>query len=151
MALPSEIPVLQTLVDDWRHRALVAGQFSVEGEWNSVAARAAGQAEVFRVCADALAAALVASSRTREAPRTDITHARELMKGWIEEDISAPPTPPPAPTPCEGDCNPYVSTCGAKFCTYEEMAAHERTCSALPAPPVEPERMNPRARQLHLS
>ncbi len=26
--------------------------------------------------------------------------------------------------PCNSGCNPYIAACGAKFCTYEEMAAH---------------------------
>lgn len=30
--------------------------------------------------------------------------------------------------PCEGDCNPFIAPCGARFCTYEDMAAHARTC-----------------------
>jgi len=32
------------------------------------------------------------------------------------------------PASCEGDCNPYTAPCGARFCTYEEMAAHARMC-----------------------
>jgi hypothetical protein len=47
-----------------------------------------------------------------------------------------PPTPP-----CNSDCNPYRSPCGATFCTYEEMAAHitrEHPGAVLPDPPVQP-------------
>lgn len=25
---------------------------------------------------------------------------------------------------CEGTCNPHLASCGARFCTYEEMTAH---------------------------
>ena len=30
--------------------------------------------------------------------------------------------------PCEGTSNPFVSSCGAKFETFEEMQEHNRTC-----------------------
>lgn len=42
----------------------------------------------------------------------------------------------PTPQGCEGDCNPHTAPCGAKFCTYEEMAAHR--CVA-PAPVETPQ------------
>lgn len=31
-----------------------------------------------------------------------------------------------APRSHAGDCNPHVAPCGARFCTYEEMASHMR-------------------------
>jgi hypothetical protein len=37
---------------------------------------------------------------------------------------------PPVVSQCEGTCNHYTSRCGAQFCTYEEMAAHNRECRA---------------------
>lgn len=37
---------------------------------------------------------------------------------------------------CESECNPYSATCGAKFCTYGAMAAHERTHTAETVPPA---------------
>lgn len=41
---------------------------------------------------------------------------------------------------CESECNPHEARCGAKFCTYEDMAAHEKTHSgeASPSRPMAP-------------
>jgi len=46
------------------------------------------------------------------------------------------------PVPCDdGDCNPYVAYCGARFCTYEGMSQHKQKCptglTAYPADPVD--------------
>lgn len=49
------------------------------------------------------------------------------------ETASAPPEMPQPPK-CEGDCNPHCASCGAKFCTYEAMAEHQRECRAAGAP-----------------
>jgi hypothetical protein len=36
-------------------------------------------------------------------------------------------TPSHTPEACEVRCNPYSASCGAQFCSYEEMAEHEET------------------------
>ena len=48
--------------------------------------------------------------------------------------VKSPPTavePTPEPETCASECNPYMSRCGAKFCTFEDMAAHEQECKRL--------------------
>lgn len=42
-------------------------------------------------------------------------------------------------TACEGDCNPHVARCGAKFCTYEDMADHDQYCAKAGEPAPAPE------------
>jgi hypothetical protein len=46
----------------------------------------------------------------------------------------------PSPSPCEGDCNPFVATCGARFCSYEAMTHHEWSRRQSPAAGRAPER-----------
>jgi len=29
----------------------------------------------------------------------------------------------------QGTCNPYIASCGAEFCDYEEMLQHQRACA----------------------
>jgi len=45
---------------------------------------------------------------------------------------------PPEPSH-EGTCNPFSSPCGARFCAYEEMAHHAKTCSSRPSQTPEPQ------------
>jgi len=47
------------------------------------------------------------------------------------EALSTPVDPTPEPETCTSECNPYMSRCGAKFCTFEDMAAHEQECKRL--------------------
>ncbi len=46
--------------------------------------------------------------------------------------------PEPATT-CESDCNPYLARCGARFCSYEAMAIHERGCASGPSTTPKPQ------------
>lgn len=73
---------------------------------------------------------------------TQLAEQRAEMTGCLSEAFQAIPAcydtpadlrallpvPPLLPSTCEGDCNPFVSTCGVKFCEYEAMAAHDRLC-----------------------
>jgi hypothetical protein len=45
-----------------------------------------------------------------------------------------------AEPPCDGDCNPYIASCGAGFCSFEDMAAHNAKHQAYPPPAPASER-----------
>ncbi len=52
-----------------------------------------------------------------------------LGSGWMAcaDDLSALLRSTPPESTCESECNPFHASCGALFCTYEDMAHHEKT------------------------
>lgn len=46
---------------------------------------------------------------------------------------------------CEGDCNPFGTPCGAKFCTYEAMQEHAHRCQVVAPEASGPAALAPRA------
>lgn len=56
------------------------------------------------------------------------------LRDWLRSRRASTPSPvepTPEPETCASECNPYMSRCGAKFCTFEDMAAHEQECKRL--------------------
>ena len=51
----------------------------------------------------------------------------------IDAALSSPSTQEPQ-TVCEGECNPYMSKCGAKFCDYQGAWAHDEVCPLTRSP-----------------
>jgi hypothetical protein len=72
--------------------------------------------------------------------------ADEQRKGEALRECLCPPLPEPtndrcplhgepaedAPR-CEGDCNPFIAACGARFCDETAWHQHQRTCTNKPA------------------
>ena len=65
----------------------------------------------------------------REAGREDVLRLlSDDLVADLRQELAASPVPvPEGRTACDSECNPYVAACGARFCTYEEMAQHKRT------------------------
>lgn len=100
--------------------------------------------------ADALLPPAAPGAEEAEAPIPLNEWQQRAVKQWAADDrlwttqetveinlrtfartVLATSSPAPA-AGCADECNPFVASCGAKFCTYEEMAAHK--CSQPTAP-----------------
>lgn len=60
-----------------------------------------------------------------------IERVEALIQSRVQPPALSPVEPTPEPETCASECNPYMSRCGAKFCTFEDMAAHEQECKRL--------------------
>ena len=52
---------------------------------------------------------------------------REVISDLVAALAAAPPAED-APR-CEGDCNPFIAACGARFCDETSWHQHQRTCA----------------------
>lgn len=75
-----------------------------------------------------------AESRPRLAEKSPDVPTPTLATEGAEVGV---PIPPQGQT-CESECNPYVADCGARFCSYEAMAEHNRLHPSLLHPEREP-------------
>jgi len=130
------------LVEQWATKADEAGELGREYEHRDLIRSAYYYTEAasYRARSDELAAALAQGGAAvypdsdrglkQMCPGVPVAILRGIQEAAFRAGRESVLTPlahggAHEPPTCEGTCNPHVAECGAKFCTYDEMAQHE--------------------------